>query len=325
MKDRAKALADLGNEIRTIRKEKGFTLDDVTAVTKIRTNFLEDIENGVLDNFPGSVYVRGFIKSYLRFLGAEDLWPQFKPYIFSEEIVGAPDLVLGTCTPPARGFRQASRLWMIIVLLMIIAGFGWYGWSAWTNRDESYQGIQKIVSSEEEVVATVEEKISEPSNQVKKEESSLVISSDEGFPKSSGDTFSTSVTVSGDESLSITGMTDASGEIKPDIALSAGPIDNSQPNPVIKSEPEIKNILVISTTRDCWVKLSGPENTIFQGVIKGNASREFEITERTEVVYGRPGSVSISFRGEDLGNPGKGGSVEHWFYSPDGSKGRINN
>ncbi len=325
MKDRAKALADLGNEIRAIREEKGFTLDDATAVTKIRTNFLEDIENGVLDNFPGNVYVRGFIKSYLRFLGAEDLWPQFKPYIFSEEVVGAPDLVLGTCTPPARGFKQASRLWMIIVLLMIIAGFGWYGWSAWSNRDESYSGIQKIVSSEEEVVATVEEKISEPSSQVKKVESAIVISSEDDLLKSSGDTFFSTGTVSGDESPSMTGMIVANDETKLDLPLSAGPIDNSPSTPMVKSEPEIDNILIISTTRDCWVKLSGPENTIFQGVIKGNASREFEITEKTEVTYGRPGSVSISFRGEDLGNPGKGGSVEHWFYSPDGSKGRISN
>lgn len=321
MKDRAKALADLGNDIRAIRKEKGYTLEDVTEVTKIRTNFLEDIENGVLDQFPGSVYVRGFIKSYLHFLGAEELWPQFKPYIFSEEVVGTPDLVLGTCTPPARGFKPVSRLWMIVVLLMIIAGFGWYGWSVWTGRDKPYQEASTVVLPDEKLIATVEEKISEPSSGMEKDLSAIV-SEDENI---SVKELPVSDAASDDERADNIVMTVVSDEIKPEKSLSAIPVNNTLPVAQKDTGSAVSNVLVLSTTRDCWVKLSGPQKTVFQGIIKGNVSREFEITEKTEVVYGRPGSISVSFRGEDLGKPGKGGSVARWFYSPDGTKGRVEN
>lgn len=314
MKDRAKALADLGSKLRSIRQDKGLSLEDVTEVTKIRTNFIEDIENGVFDNFPGGVYVRGFIRSYLRVLDAEDLWAEYKPYIFTEEVVGAPDLILGTCTPPARGFKPASRLWMIVVLLMIIAGFGWYGFSVWTNRDHAYDNVA-VSSPSEEDIASVEEKMSDPSANEEVENVALVSGDEEDMKKAEVNQSSESA-VSEDIIENVTSV-DLAGA-----TVTATPVEENLPAVPEKTEP-VRNILVISTTRDCWVKLSGKENTLFQGIIKGNTTKEFEIVEKTEVVYGRPASVKISYAGQDLGQPGKGGTVARWFYGVDGTSGRI--
>jgi cytoskeletal protein RodZ len=314
MKDRAKALADLGSKLRSIRQEKGLSLEDVTEVTKIRTNFIEDIENGVFDNFPGGVYVRGFIKSYLSVLDADDLWAEYKPYIFTEEVVGAPDLILGTCTPPAKGFKPASRLWMIVVLLMIIAGFGWYGFSIWTNRDHAYDNAA-VSSPSEEDIASVEEKVSDPS--VNEETETVAAVSDDAGNVEKAEAILSSESVSSEDVVEGVTSVDVAAT-----AVTATPVEEPLSAVPEKTEP-VRNILVISTTRDCWVKLSGKENTIFQGIIKGNTTKEFEILEKTEVVYGRPASVKISFAGQDLGQPGKGGTVARWFYGVDGTSGRI--
>jgi cytoskeletal protein RodZ len=310
MKDRAKALADLGNEIRRIREEKGLTLEDVTEVVKIRTNFLEDIENGNFENFPSGVYVRGFIKSYLRFLGAEDLWSQYKPYLYSEDIIDTSELVLGTLTPPAKGFKHNSRVWIIAVLLVLIAGLSFYGISIMRNDTDN----RSLVSAVEE----------ETQGQVPNAGDSVVVNdnltSEEDTLQDTGQVASET----GTQSLS-----DTDKPVSEDLvsAEPEGPAQNviAEPEEEIEEKtPAPEPVLVLSTTNDCWVRVAGENSTIYEGIIGGNNTREFVISERVTVTYGRPASINVTFMGESLGNPGAGGNVERWFYSPDGDKGRIN-
>jgi cytoskeleton protein RodZ len=70
---------ELGAELKRIREQKGYSLDDVQQATKIRTRYLEAIEAGELSALPGMVYVRGFIKSYADFLeiNGQELLDQF--------------------------------------------------------------------------------------------------------------------------------------------------------------------------------------------------------------------------------------------------------
>lgn len=319
MKDRAKALAELGSEIRRIREEKGLTLEDVTEVVKIRTNFLEDIENGNFDRFPSGVYIRGFIQSYLRFLGAEELWSQYKPYLYSEEIIDTSELVLGTLTPPTRGFRHTSRFWLIIMLLIVIAGLAFYGISLWKGKESSPVVAQRQQTVPEEKLSSVEENVAGPSNIINE-------------PENPGED-NTLVEVSNDQTSAVSSLseTDIMSGDKPvsDDMISAVPSTENNDSTGMETEaekilPEGPSILVMSTTRDCWVSITTDDESIFQGIIKGDETREFEINEKVNVTYGRPASINITFMGEDLGNPGTGGNVEKWFYSPDGDKGRIN-
>ncbi|KEO84195.1 helix-turn-helix domain-containing protein [Tumebacillus flagellatus] len=62
-------MQELGTEIKQAREQKGLTLEQVQADTKIRTRYLEAIEQGDLSALPGLVYARGFIKSYAEYLG----------------------------------------------------------------------------------------------------------------------------------------------------------------------------------------------------------------------------------------------------------------
>ena len=50
------------------RKEKHLSLQDVENATSIRSNYLEAIEAGQIDNFLSSVYFTGFIRQYASFL-----------------------------------------------------------------------------------------------------------------------------------------------------------------------------------------------------------------------------------------------------------------
>ncbi len=66
-------MAGFGEYLRQAREEKGFTLKDAQRVTKIRCRHLEALENEDLDAKLGTVYYRGFLRAYARFL---DLDPE---------------------------------------------------------------------------------------------------------------------------------------------------------------------------------------------------------------------------------------------------------
>jgi transcriptional regulator with XRE-family HTH domain len=57
--------------LRETRLFKGLSLDEISKKTKINKKYLEALENGVVDVFPGEVYLRGFLRSYASFLGLD--------------------------------------------------------------------------------------------------------------------------------------------------------------------------------------------------------------------------------------------------------------
>ena len=61
-----------GDKFRTERERRGFTLDDVSNVTKIGSRMLKAIEEEHFDRLPGGVFNKGFIRTYARHLGLND-------------------------------------------------------------------------------------------------------------------------------------------------------------------------------------------------------------------------------------------------------------
>ncbi len=59
----------LGEKLRKIRSERRISLSDISRFTKIQLRYLEDIEEGNYEKLPSDVYVKGFLKSYAKFLG----------------------------------------------------------------------------------------------------------------------------------------------------------------------------------------------------------------------------------------------------------------
>ncbi len=59
----------VGEKFHDKRIKKGYTLEEVSKATKIRSSFLLSIEKGDHKNLPSSTYVYGFVRNYARFLG----------------------------------------------------------------------------------------------------------------------------------------------------------------------------------------------------------------------------------------------------------------
>lgn len=65
-------MESLGERLRKGREEKGIALEAVFKATKISKNILRALENDQYEIFPPQVLVRGFIRSYARYVGLDE-------------------------------------------------------------------------------------------------------------------------------------------------------------------------------------------------------------------------------------------------------------
>ena len=71
------ALKELGRIVTERRESAGMTLETVFDRTRIRPEFLRGIEEGDYTDFPEPVYIKGFIRTYLKLINAEDMLEDF--------------------------------------------------------------------------------------------------------------------------------------------------------------------------------------------------------------------------------------------------------
>ncbi len=63
--------AGFGRYLQAIRLQRGITLEKVSEETRIGLATLKSIEQEALDELPAEVFLRGFLRSYSKFIGAD--------------------------------------------------------------------------------------------------------------------------------------------------------------------------------------------------------------------------------------------------------------
>jgi cytoskeletal protein RodZ len=119
-------MSALGEEFRSAREARGLTLSDVAEAIHIRSVYLTAIENDDWPAIGAPVYVRGFLRTYARFLGlnAEEAVARFNDTAPAERPAAAPAV-------SDDRERSGPSVWAIaatIVALVLVAFVGWEWW-----------------------------------------------------------------------------------------------------------------------------------------------------------------------------------------------------
>src|SRR5580692_1303952 len=61
-----------GEHLKRERELRGVSLDEISAATRIKTTFLEALEDGRWEELPGGAFNRGFIRATSQFLGLDE-------------------------------------------------------------------------------------------------------------------------------------------------------------------------------------------------------------------------------------------------------------
>ncbi|PIQ99915.1 MAG: hypothetical protein COV66_09960 [Nitrospinae bacterium CG11_big_fil_rev_8_21_14_0_20_45_15] len=62
---------NFGSFLKSERELRGISLEEISDVTKVRLTFLKAIESNNFDEFPGEVFIKGYIRSYAKAIGSD--------------------------------------------------------------------------------------------------------------------------------------------------------------------------------------------------------------------------------------------------------------
>ncbi|MBI3593322.1 MAG: helix-turn-helix domain-containing protein [Nitrospirae bacterium] len=134
----------IGNYLKKIREQLGFTLQDISSKTKISLAYLEYLENEEFSLLPNEVFIKGFLRSYAKVLGLSEMemLERFQQWKFSHETMNpamAENQVTGREEPPhswpniqldkikslyetRRGFRRSFLFNLLIGTVIVLGG-----------------------------------------------------------------------------------------------------------------------------------------------------------------------------------------------------------
>ncbi len=276
-------LRELGAYLCWKRKEKGKTIEDVSAETRLRVEILRAIERGELQELPAPVYARGMVRMYLEYLGSTELLPQYEEFFRSwvhDEPPGTP------FAKPAvtRGFRRRDNRWVVALLALAVLLAGYLLWQQ--------KGILgKAIERKAEQATVAAQLQPSPAQQVSLDRPSVPAET----PGSQGE--AAGVEPQSDDLSWLPGHGPGTG------------------NPGAR----VSGSLEISALEPCWILVTREGETLFRGTLKKGESRSFPSDKEIRVRYGKPAGVSVRWMGKDLGRPSTQQKVVTVLYKPDGS------
>lgn len=110
----------IGETLRAARLAKGVSLEEAAAATRIRRSALQALESDDFDALPASVYTRGFLVNYARYLGliAEEIAEEFD----RQQRERAEPLQSAAQEEPERKFSLFNSKFLWAFVLMIALG-----------------------------------------------------------------------------------------------------------------------------------------------------------------------------------------------------------
>ena len=116
----------VGERLRVAREEKGLSLEDIAAQTRIPRRHLESIENGEWDKLPAPTYTTGFAKSYASAVGLDrtEIGDQLRSEMGGQRFTPTTPEVFEPADP-ARTMPRWLVLGAIAAVILLVALMSW--------------------------------------------------------------------------------------------------------------------------------------------------------------------------------------------------------
>jgi len=128
-------MGGLGEELRAAREARNLSLSDVSERIHIRTVYLQSLEDEDWGVIAAPVYVRGFLRTYSRFLGLD---PESAVEQFNGSLTGStPGLAASATRVGGRPERTGPSLWLWLAATAAVVLVGFVGYNYYElQRDQ---------------------------------------------------------------------------------------------------------------------------------------------------------------------------------------------
>lgn len=257
------ASTPFGEHLRRERELRGVTLDEVSAATRIKTTFLEAMENGRWEELPGGAFNRGFIRATSKFLGLDEDG-MIAEYALE---TGTVEQNKPTVEPPGalpRDYRPAL-IAVSIVLLILVAG-GWLG-------HHLYAKHKRLAAAQ----------------------SAAVVSS---APANIAAPLANDAASTQPDAVSPTGAATApgGGNSQPGPPPGTAP---AVPAAVVGTAPSVLK-LTVEAIKKTDVKISGDGKVLFKGRMHSDSPKTFEAKDGFEITAGDADRLRVELNGQKI-------------------------
>ncbi|NDJ13145.1 MAG: helix-turn-helix domain-containing protein [Acidobacteriia bacterium] len=292
-------LSGVGSALREERLRRQFTLKDVSNVTRISARYLEAIENDRPQDLPGTVYTRGFVRQYARFLDlpAEELLSRLPS-------VNIEDAVLPV--PPPKEFRPfwnprwAPPAMGLSVPTVILAAMG-AAWFCFDLTPTVVAAAKAAISAARNQPQARNQQPAAPAEPAAIPTPTLQTGTEPGAPAQ---------VESGPGLAAVTPAPVTPAEVAPAAAI-------PEPTAPGNSPPGSVQVL-LRANADAWVQVMADGKKAFTGMLHRNDSREISGQQLVRVMTGNAGGLEISLNGRVLDPIGPVGQVRTVRLTADG-------
>lgn len=301
----------LGEKLKIVRENANVSLNEISKATKVRKVYLEKLEEGKFDELPPDVYVRGFLKSYAKYLGIE-LSDVMRLY---EKEQGIAENIKKLHEPKARRKRFQLPYVTItpnvfaigIFALLVLAGFVYF-----------YREVGKFSEEPRLVILQPANNVSIDGNTVDitgvtESDSKITINQQPVFVNEKGEFKETISLQQGVNELEIRAVNRFENETIKKINISSSydaqvatgeggervmGASDQQENEMIKLEIKIED----SPT---WVSIEVDGTVAQEGTMLPGSIQKFEGKEKITVTSGKADKTIVNLNGQELGPLGE--------------------
>ena len=279
-----------GEILRQARLEKGLSEKEVADKLHITMHYVRSLESGCYEKLPGTVFARGYMKSYAELLGVDgqDVLEQF------DVLVARKQQQSPMTTQQVRRRRDRNRPFVIGSVVLFIAGFA----GLWLYNQSLLENAEPLQASAE-IVET--ESSAQPQRQA---QSRTLI-----YPASDASTSTPTATPANDIQVATVtpqGATPAAAGIPAVLAqlASSDPVKAEQvadTSRVIEVDGPGEDKLRISFSGESWVQVDdGSASQIYRDIREAGDVLEITGTAPFNILLGDAPFTRLSFNGTEI-------------------------
>ncbi len=114
-------MSSYGLYLQSLRVEKGISIEQVAAETRIRAEILRSIEAEDYENLPDDVFVKGFLQSFAKVIGA-DPDEVLRRFDVRRKAQVPAQVLAGIASPSRQGHFWLTLLWVAALMAALVGG-----------------------------------------------------------------------------------------------------------------------------------------------------------------------------------------------------------
>ncbi len=303
----------VGERLRQAREQQGIAIADAAEQLHILASYIKALESGRYGVLPGTVFLRGYVRSYARLLqlDADEIVAQLDRELgATEESKGAGPVV----ATPKPGVRDAGKWLGLAALALLLVGLLWsfQQQDSFMSSEPVSSTVEQTPSGEEsidepevahpEAAFDYDPESTEPVDRPAAYDDDTAPLAEEGLPEMPAEESSTGIAsqpqaTNGSSTVEAVPSNGAPEEAVTDLAVQP---ESSEAAPPSATETESLDRLEVTFSGDSWFELTDADGNRRMGLFRAGQSLNHEGPAPFRIVVGAVTETSMRFNGVEV-------------------------